>query len=489
MASRIFNLLFILLSALLILASACRKEDKINTSENVSLAFSTDTIIFDTVFSTIGSITKNIRVYNPSSERISIASIKLAKGVDSRYAINIDGQSGTQFTNVEIAGNDSIYLFARVTIDPNDATLPFIVTDSIVFETNGNIQDVDLVAWGQNARFILWDTHRPNLPKYKIVAGTGVDTTWTNDLPIVIYGYAVVDSTGSLTIEAGTKVHFHQGSGLWIYKGGSLKVLGTLEEPVYFQSDRLDGFYQYLPGQWDRIWINEGAVDNVINYAVIRNGFIGLQVETLQEYMGNQLNLSNTLIENMSGAGILSRFYVIAAQNCVITNCGQYALALTLGGAYDFSHTTIGNYWRYGIRTTPAVYLNNYYVDASFQPVTFPMNVNFANSILYGNQREELVIDTDDAAEVQITFDHCLMKTEMDITNNGMFFNSLKNEDPLFANQSENILQLDSLSPARNIGSIETALTVPNDIRGVSRTESPDLGAYEWESEFEPEKR
>jgi hypothetical protein len=489
MASRIFNLFFIVLSVLLILVSACRKEEKINTSENVSLAFSADTIIFDTVFSTIGSITKNIRVYNPSSERISIASIKLANGVDSRYAINIDGQSGTQFTNVEIAGNDSIYLFARVTIDPNDATLPFIVTDSIVFETNGNIQDVDLVAWGQNARFILWDTDRPNLPKYKIVAGTGVDTTWTNDLPIVIYGYAVVDSTGSLTIEAGTKVHFHQGSGLWIYKGGSLKVLGTMEEPVYFQSDRLDGFYQYLPGQWDRIWINEGAVDNVINYAVIRNGFIGLQVETLQEYMGNQLNLSNTIIENMSGAGILSRFYVIAAQNCVITNCGQYALALTLGGAYDFRHTTIGNYWRYGIRTTPAVYLNNYYVDASFQPVTFPMNVNFSNSILYGNQREEVVIDTDDAAEVQITFDHCLMKTEIDITNNGMFFNSLKNEDPLFANQSENILQLDSLSPARNIGSIETALTVPNDIRGVSRTESPDLGAYEWESEFEPEKR
>lgn len=489
MGSRILNLLFIALSVLLILVSACRKEDKINTSENVSLAFSADTIIFDTVFSTIGSITKNIRIYNPSSERISISSIKLANGVDSRYAINIDGQSGTQFTNVEIAGNDSIYLFARVTIDPNDATLPFIVTDSIVFETNGNIQDVDLVAWGQNARFILWDTDRPNLPKYKIVAGTGVDTTWTNDLPIVVYGYAVVDSTGSLTIEAGTKVHFHQGSGLWIYKGGSLKVLGTMEEPVYFQSDRLDGFYQYLPGQWDRIWINEGAVDNVINYAVIRNGFIGLQVETLQEYMGNQLNLSNTIIENMSGAGILSRFYVIAAQNCVITNCGQYALALTLGGAYDFRHTTIGNYWRYGIRTTPAVYLNNYYVDAGFQSVTFPMNVNFANSILYGNQREEVVIDTENEAEVQITFDHCLMKTEIDITNNGMFFNSLRNEDPLFANQSENILQLDSLSPARNIGSIETALTAPTDIRGVSRTESPDLGAYEWESEFELEKR
>jgi hypothetical protein len=489
MASRIFNLLFLLSAALLVIVSSCRKEDSFNTSPEVKLEFSSDTIIFDTVFSTIGSITRQIRVYNPAKERINISAIKLAKNADSRYSINIDGQSGMQFNDVEIAGNDSIYVFARVTIDPNDATLPYIVTDSIVFETNNNIQDVNLVAWGQNARFILWDTDRPNLPRYKIVAGEGVDTTWTNELPIVVYGYAVIDSTGSLTIEAGTKVHFHQGSGLWVYKGGSLKVLGTQEEPVYFQSDRLDGFYQTLPGQWDRIWINEGAVDNVINHAVIRNGFIGLQTETLQEYMGNQLNLSNTIIENMSGAGILSRFYVIAAQNCVIANCGQYAVALTLGGAYDFRHTTIANYWRYGVRTTPAVYLNNYYLDQSNQPVTFPFSATFGNSILYGNQREEVTIDDNTLSDFQLTFDHCLLKTELDISDTERFINSLKNEDPLFADHLETNLQLDSLSPVRNIGNIEIANTVPVDIKGVDRTESPDLGAYEWVSEFERRKR
>jgi hypothetical protein len=489
MASRIFNLLFVLSATLLVIVSSCRKEESFNTGPEVKLGFSSDTIIFDTVFSTIGSITKQIRVYNPSKERINISAIKLARSTDSRYSINIDGQSGMQFNDVEIAGNDSIYVFARVTIDPSDATLPYIVTDSIVFETNNNIQDVNLVAWGQNARFILWDTDQPNLPRYKIVAGEGVDTTWSNELPIVIYGYAVIDSTGSLTIEAGTKVHFHQGSGLWVYKGGSLKVLGTQEEPVYFQSDRLDGFYQTLPGQWDRIWINEGAVDNVINHAVIRNGFIGLQTETLQEYMGNQLNLSNTIIENMSGAGILSRFYVVAAQNCVIANCGQYAVALTLGGAYDFRHTTIANYWRYGVRTTPAVYLNNFYLDQNNQPVTFPFSANFANSILYGNQREELSIDDNPMSDFQLTFDHCLLKTELDISDTERFINSLKNEDPLFADHPENNLQLDSLSPVRNIGSIEIANTVPVDIKGVTRTESPDLGAYEWVSEFERTKR
>jgi hypothetical protein len=488
MAFRHLNYLIVLTIALVFFGISCQKDDDFNTSPSVKLAFSSDTIIFDTVFTTIGSITKQIRVYNPGKERVKISSITLANGSDSRYSINVDGVSGTNFQDVEIAGDDSLYVFAKVTINPGDAALPFIVTDSIVFETNGNVQDVDLVAWGQNARFILWDTERPGLPKYKIVAGEGVDTTWTNELPIVVYGYAVVDSTGSLTIEAGTKVHFHAGSGLWIYKGGSLKVMGALEEPVYFQSDRLDGFYEYLPGQWDRIWINEGAVDNVINYAVIRNGFIGLQVETLQEFMGNQLYLNNTIIENMSGAGILSRFYLIAAQNCVVTNCGQYAVALTLGGSYDFRHVTIGNYWRYGVRNTPSVYLNNYYVNQSNQTIAFPMNANFANSIIYGNQRDELALDGTENDFI-VKFDHMLLKTELDISDEEIFVNTIKNEDPEFIDYLENDLRLDSISPARNIGSVNIANTVPVDIAGESRTESPDLGAYEWVPVIERKKR
>jgi hypothetical protein len=306
-----------------------------------------------------------------------------------------------------------------------------------------------------------------------------VDTTWTSDLPIVVYGYAVVDSTGSLTIQAGTKVHFHSGSGLWIYKGGSLKVMGTQEEPVYFQGDRLEAAYSDLPGQWDRIWINEGAVDNEINYAIIRNGFIGLQLETLQEFMGNQLYLSNTIIENMSGAGILTRYYFVAGQNCVITNCGQYALALTLGGGYDFRHTTIGNNWRHGIRNTASVYLNNYFIDQDNQVVAYPFSANIANTIIYGNQKEELVIE-DSVAEFLYTFDHCLLKTELDVLADTNFKAILKNQDPLFIDPAVNNLQPDSLSPVIGAGSPEIANTVPFDINGIDRTQRPDIGAYQW---------
>jgi hypothetical protein len=459
---------------------SCKKDEIIDNNPSTKLAFSADTLIFDTVFSTIGSITGQLHVYNRSNNKIRISSIKLAGGDNSRYSINVDGLAGNTFNDIEISGNDSIFIFVRVTINPQETTLPFIVTDSIVFETNGNQQDIDLVAWGQNARFIRWNVDRPNLPKYRIVAGEGVDTTWTNDLPIVVYGYAVVDSTASLTINAGTKIYFHNASGLWIYKGGSLKVLGTMDEPVYFQGDRLDEFYSDLPGQWDRIWLNEGSINNEINYAVIKNGFIGIQAETLQEFMGNQLNISNTIIENMSGAGILTKYYLIAGANCVFSNCGQYALALTLGGSYDFRQTTIANFWDFGFRQTQSVVLNNYIQDNQGQVFAYPMSANFANCIIYGNRDEEISFDENAGDQFVYKFDHCLLKTKMDISDHEKYINCLKNKDPLFVDFAQNNFQLDSLSPAKNIGSIEIANTVPTDIKGINRTESPDLGAYEW---------
>ena len=480
MLSRILNSSLFLFIAVILSVTSCTKDETFDNSPSTKLSFSADTLIFDTVFSTIGSITGQLHVYNKSSEKIRISSIKLAGGTGSRYSINVDGLPGNEFNDVEIAAKDSIFIFVRITVNPQETNLPFIVTDSIVFETNGNLQDIDLVAWGQNAHFIRWNVDRPNLPKYRLVAGEGVDTTWTNDLPIVVYGYAVVDSTGSLTINAGTKIYFHNASGLWIYKGGSLKVLGNMEEPVYFQGDRLDEYYRDLPGQWDRIWLNEGSIDNEINYAVIRNGFIGIQAETLQEFMGNQLTISNTIIENMSGAGILTRYYLIAGSNCVIANCGQYALALTLGGSYDFRQTTIANYWDFGYRQTQSVILNNYIKDADGQVFAYPLSANFANCIIYGNRDEEILFDQNETEQFVYKFDHCLIKTLQDMTDQEKYLNCLKNQDPLFVDYELNNFELDSLSPAKNIGNIEIANTVPLDLKGINRTESPDLGAYEW---------
>jgi hypothetical protein len=476
---------FIIITLLIIIGTvSCKKSDIVDDDPSIMLGFSTDTVIFDTVFTSIGSVTQYLKVYNPSANAVNISSIKLARGDQSRYRINIDGDPGLSINDYKLEGLDSLFIFVRVTIDPTDENNPFVVSDSILFETNGNLQDVDLVAWGQNANYILADTEVPGLPKYKIVAGEFEDITWTADKPYVIYGYAVVDSNGILRVDPGVQVHFHDRSGLWVYKGGSIKVNGTLEDPVVFQGDRLEDFYEDLPGQWDRIWINEGSVNNEINYAIIRNGFIGIQAETLQEQMGNQLILTNTIIENMSGVGLFSRFYNITSTNCLFANCGQFSAALTWGGLYDFRHCTFANYWPYGVRPDELLALNNFLEDENGNVTAFEFDAYFGNCIAYGRNIEELLFSFDEAANYNYLFDHCLLKTEKDISSEENFINCLKNEDPLFKSYQEGDYALDTLSPAIDYGTLDvintSAIDLSKDILGINRLPEPDVGAFEF---------
>src|SRR6185436_8291440 len=328
--------------------SSCRKEDDFKT-DAITLDFSEDTIMFDTVFTTIGSTTGYLTVYNNESKAIKISSIRLAKGNASSYRMNVDGVATRNATDVEIGPKDSLFIFIEITIDPTNSNTPFLVTDSILFETNGSLQDVDLVAFGQNAHFFTPTGNFGGI-QYSVIPCNANAAVWDSILPYVIYGYAVVDSGCKLTINKGTKVHFYQNSGLWVFQGGTLKVKGSYDQPVIFEGTRLELAYDDVPGQWDRIWINEGygTDSNVIDWAIIKNGFIGLQPENLFTVFGQnlrKLRVTNTIIKNMSGFGILSRDYTIHGVNDLIFNCGQYAAAFTIGGSYDFLHCTFANYW------------------------------------------------------------------------------------------------------------------------------------------------
>ncbi len=469
---------------MVILLNSCQK-DEINTDPGFMLEFSQDTIFFDTVFTSLGSITQSITVHNKSNQKVNISSIRLAGGTASFYRINVDGIASHEVLDIELGANDSMYIFCRVTIDPTDTRSPFVVKDSLVFETNGNIQDVDLVSWGQNAHYILADSYIPGFPKYKIIAHENETVTWTADRPYVIYGFAVVDSTGRLEIERGARIFFHNNSGLWIYKGGSIKAKGTADKPIVFQGDRLEEFYNDLPGQWDRIWINEGAINNEIDYAIIRNGFIGLQLETLQEQMGNQLILSNTRIENMTGYGILTRFYNMTAYNNVVTNCGQYLAAFTWGGIYDIRQCTFANYWSSSVRVTPSIVLNNYAVDADDVVYPFEFQGYFGNNVFDGRNDDELLLLGDEGAPFSYHFDNCLIRTLLDVSDPENFTGCLVNEDSLYIDYLANNYQPDTLSPLIDAGSpgviTESFFDLGRDIiEGTRERDLPDIGAYEF---------
>ena len=440
--------IFVFFLALLCIGSFACRRDQITTSSSAKLDFSVDTILFDTVFTTLGSTTAALRVYNNNDEKVSISSIDLWGGTESQYRMNVDGINGPTHSDIEINGKDSLWIFVEVTVDPGNINIPFIVEDSIVFMTNGNRQSVILNAWGQDAHF------HGSLGGAEYLGNC--DEVWNNDKPHVLYGIIGVDSCCSLTINPGTQVYCHDKSGIFVYKG-ALEVNGELGSEVVFQGDRLEPFYDDLAGQWgievdigfetdfgvEFATITRGGIylyqskESTIDYAIIKNGIIGLQVDTTDLATGYNLTMNNTKIMNMSAIGLLSRGGTIQGDNNEITNCGQSCAALTLGGSYHFRHCTFANFWTESNRQAPSFYLSNYYVDVNddLQIRNFGEAV-FENCIMHGNNAQlsdfsEWILDLEDLEVVSYEFSSCYVDSDEDLSDDGAhFFNMKKSENP-----------------------------------------------------------
>ena len=484
---------FRILLAMFIIAlgiSSCRKELSFSENSAFSIILSADTITFDTVFTTLGSSTRQLMVYNNNKENIKINSIKLGNGSSSFFSINVDGEPGTSFFDKEIYAGDSLFIFIKVTIDPVNQNNPLFIEDFLVFNTNGNIDTVHLTAYGQDANYIIADRTLEGFPKFKVVADSLETAYWTAEKPYVVYGHALINSYGTLVIEAGARIYFHNGSGLWAWSEGQLIVNGTIDNPVVFQGDRLESFYQDKAGQWDRIWLMEAREGggHYINYAIIKNGFIGIQAERFLKDNKAPLTITNTIITNHTGMGIYSHNYHISASNIVVANCGNYGLALTGGGWYEFTHGSFLNYWSASTRTTPNVYLSNIYTDpmtGNLYAYGFEMKMN--NSIMYGSKEEEFNTDFYPGTDSIYTFNNSLVRTQW---KSNVFNNCLLNKDPKILDYENYDYHLDTLSPAIGLGDpLYSTGILQMDLDGISRGNSPDAGAYQYVPTEEPSTR
>lgn len=480
-----YKYICICLIAWLVVFASCQKKPYFALDNSLKVSFSTDTITFDTVFTSIGSSTRHLMVYNNNEENIKISSLRLQGGNQSQFSINVDGESGYEFSDIEVYSKDSIYIFIRVTINPDNQNNPFFVEDKLVFETNNNKQTVSLTAYGQNAIYIIADQEINGFPKFKIVADSLQETRWTAEKPYVIYGYALINSYGTLVIEEGARIHFHDKSGLWAYSEGQLRVEGTKENPVVFQGDRLEDYYDNQPGQWDRIWLMEAREDHGhrIENAIIKNGFIGIQAERFLKDNMAPMYIYNTVIDNQTGMGLYANLYNIKAGNFLVSNCGTHALALTGGGEYIFEQATIANYWSQSARTNPSVIFNNIYYNPADQ-MSYAYNFYFEmnNSILYGNQENEFETDFFPGPDTTYIFNNSLLKTiHKNYDPNFVNYNEcIFNKDPKFVNK-EFDYHIDSLSPAIGLGNPAYSVDLLQyDLDGVSRNNCPDAGVYQF---------
>ena len=447
--------------------SNCKKE-KLNLSASTKVSFSSDTILFDTIFTTVGSTTKRFKIYNRINQKISISNIWLEQGTSSMFRINVDGLSGVGFQDIEIEAKDSLYVFVEVTIDPNNANSPMVVLDKIKFITNGNEQNVVLTAWGQDAYF-----HNK-----EIITNS---TTWANDKPHVIYNYCAVDSNITLNIPSGTEVFSHANATLLVYKG-SLNCQGALGNPVSFQQDRLEDYLlsssDSVSGQWRGIRFFE-AQNSQLDYVEIKNALIGIQVDTAK--FGHTITLNSVKINNSSYAGLLTQGGNVSAVNSLFGNAGNYSALVSIGGNVSFDHCTFGNYWEAQRNSTLFVF-KNYYEDANstinYRPFT---NAIFTNNIFFGSNDNEFLLDTLSSSIVgvlppNVSFANCLIKSEDGVGNGAVFTSSFANNDPSFSDPTYWDFSLSSSSFAKGKANNSTVVI---DIEGNSRSTPATLGCYE----------
>lgn len=480
---------WIFLFAILFIAESCRR-DEIYEGQDVEIAFSVDTLRIDTVFTTIGSATRFFKVYNRRSQPI-LADFELKNKNNKFFRVNVDGSQGPLVKNVEIAGNDSIYIFVEVTVDPDQplSVSPFVIEDQIDVSVNGRLFTAYLEAWGQNANYITPSNGRGKGFLYSCDFGERI---WNDPKPYVIYGILYVDSC-KVVMPAGTRVYVHGGivrdtntiynDGLLVFlKNGTLETRGTPEDPVIIQGDRLEKEFENVKSQWVGLLFWQESQNHVLEHTIIKNSIIGLRVDSLA-----QLSLSGCSIYNTGGPAIIGRHANIYAENCLMYDNSTYGMQLTYGGNYTFNYCTVGSYEG----QNESVILTDFYTT---DPLCGPcyrvndLNASFTNCIFAGTDKDEIGLAkfSKEDGGFNYQFTNCAVKVNelTDPKNFPNFFDfcenciNLKNNDRVFNNQRKDDYRLDTMSVA--LGKGISIPTVIKDILGKPRKPTPDLGCFEF---------
>lgn len=522
------QLLFLLFIGFCITFTSCRDDFHFETSTG-GLEFSKDTVYLDTVFTNIGSSTYTLKVYNRSNKDISIPSIRLSQGQNSKYRLMVDGMPGKEFSNVELLAKDSMFVFIETTASLADANpTDFLYTDKIEFTSTNGTQNVELVTLIQDAYFLFpqrLDGGYEGVPfddKTNIYGfyldesdpNNGNEYHWRNDKPYVIYGYATVPSGKTLTVDPGARVHFHADSGLMVRPGGRLLINGALsttealENEVIFEGDRLEPAFSDVAGQWSAVLIMSNA-ENEINHLTLKNANIGIYAfVTGASDPQPKVTIKNSQIYNCTNFGIYGIHANITGENIVANNAGQVSAAFALGGTYSFKYCTFANYFN-SYDQVPLL-LNDYQENSADNKVMLSdLSATFDNCIVYGSGNVGLSLEkypNDDnsvTTNFHVKFNNCLIKlvdfnrlenaelypftgnnsTLVEYTSGCKIARSSLQNRPNFKNaQNNNLKLLDNNTESEGpYGTADaTVTTSPNtDITGASRGTAPDMGAYE----------
>lgn len=454
------------------------------------LAFSTDTLSFDTVLTTVNSPVKAFIVYNPNRKALLISSIGLAGGANSNFKINVDGFSGSTFNDIEIRAKDSIYVLVSTKPLETGQSEPALFDDHVVFITNSVRQTVVLQAYGQD----VYKSQGLILDR---------DTTLSNSKPFLIYDSLVINEGITVEIREGTT--FYMGNNAGVIVKGTLKIRGTVEKPVTFRGSRTDYMLEYpydlIPGQWGGICFDSISYDNELENVHIRNGKFGMDFKT-SDPSREKIKMKNVVLTNASGTLINAVNCNMVAENCEFSNSRYHLLNLT-GGKYKFTHCTIANYYPnlnnagWGNTNHETLSLTDT-VSTEYYPI---LGFDVSNSIIAGIMRtsSEISVSVKQEPSEPLNFRNCVFTGNKSDSSYVRYTDCVfeAKADSLFKNvDNDNVRKLifdfglSKESPARNVAGFEISSLIPLDIKGINRLEDeyPDAGAYEFVPENETDE-
>ena len=464
------NLLWLVAVAcsLVLLAFTSCIEDGFTTSSSDVLAFNKDTVAFDTVITLQGTATKQMVVYNRSKKQISISSIKVA-GLASKghFHLNVDGVRGDEFHNVEIRGNDSIFIFIEARLDEMEKDEPTLVEDRLDFVTNGVTQHVLLSAWGQDVVRINGDT-------------IGRTTRLTADKPYLIYDTVFVKEGVTLYIDAGATLLFHDKAAMRC--AGRMLANGTAEEPITFRGDRLDRVvgrtsFDIMSGQWGGIIFTPPTMNNVLSHVIMKGSSIGMHCTANSDTTHCALKLVNCVLTNSASTCLATQTCYVQLIGTEISDAAE-EVAYFAGGKVLASQCTFANYYLFKVPSFPIVNVFNVeYSDGSIGKI----KARFDNSIICGLSKE---LNEGKLDDFDVYLRYCLLRS--DGTDDAHFINCVWGGDPLFLTVRDDYIfdyRLGNESDA--IGKGNPSLC-PAEARydhyGIDRLTrgAIDLGAYTW---------
>jgi len=391
---------YILLALIALIISACSKDESFTTDKSAILQFSDDTIKFDTVFTTIASSTEGLVVYNRNTNGVRLSDIRLKNAATTGFRLNLDGQYGTSFSNIDLYGGDSLICFLEVTLPVQNSDTPVLVTDEIVFTLESGVQHrIVLQASGQDATIL----NNPTI---------STNTTYTPIRPYLIFGTLTVKEGATLTLSPGSRLFFHADAG--IHCEGTLYADGTADNEILLRGDRLDKMFWYLPydrldNQWQGIEFTSTSKGNYLNHTDIHGGLYGI-IASAENTETTQLTLLNSTIHNVGGDGLSLTKTAATIANCQISNCRGHCISI-LGGSYDFYFCTIAQFCPWIADRGHAILFSNG-TDASDYKALEQLNIinslitGYASDEVYGSPAEKV-----DGAQFNFKFQNCLLCT------------------------------------------------------------------------------